>query len=396
MKVAIIAEQFEYKMGGIARSVQRIANSLTKENVGVVVITFDYKDPEYFSSNLFKPEYNETNLKDNLKLIKIGPISKKVDILQPGFMASQKRNFFSILTKILEKERPDIIHSFYILKSGFMGVLAGKRLGIPCVVSVRGNDISRDIFDFSKFGAIKYTLDNANFITFVNDISYNDGKFLLKNDNYKIILNSCDITQKEVSLDEKNNLKDELQIPKEKFIVGYCGAVREKKGVQYLIEAFKILSKRSNDFHLLIVGDFAKENEIDSYKKIIKENDFDKKITITGKVTPEKIVNYYNLMDVCCIPSINDGLSNSLLEALSLGIPTIVSEIFSGIVEDKKNSIVFESMNSRDLADKIRLLKDDPELRERISKEAIKFSKIKFDPAREAKEYREVYFNLLK
>jgi glycosyltransferase involved in cell wall biosynthesis len=96
------------------------------------------------------------------------------------------------------------------------------------------------------------------------------------------------------------------------------------------------------------------------------------------------------------MPSTNDGLSNSLLEGLKAGIPTIASSIFKGILEDNKHALLFEAGNSKELYDKIMILIGNSELRDLLSKNAQQLIKEKFSTDRETREYIEIYKDLLK
>lgn len=396
MKIAIIAEKYGQHSDGIATSINRLVNTLAQNRIKISLITYDYKNENYFSSNPSIPEYSEQKVNDYLTIFKIGPLSDKANIMQPGFMASQKRNFFSLMIQILAREKPELIHGFHILKSGFFAAMAGKKLGIPSIVSARGNDISRDIFDFSKFGAIKWTLDTADFITFVNDVTMNDCMPLLGSKrNYRIVLNGCDIQKSSFSKDKILFLKKSLGIAENAFVIGFCGAVREKKGIPYLIEAFKKAAVDFPDSHLLIVGRIAKDYQKDAQLKAVNQKGVKGKITLTGTIPSEKVNNYYALMNVHCVPSINDGLSNSLLEGLCLGVPTIASDIFSSIVTDKEHALLFKNRNANELFQKIVLLRKNSGLRRRLSENSITLIKEKFPPQREAEENIQIYKELL-
>jgi glycosyltransferase involved in cell wall biosynthesis len=397
MKIAIVAEQYPPDMGGVARSVERIAKNLNKEGLDIVVITYDYQKEDFFEENLSATYVNEERNAKGLVIYRIGPISKKFMVLEPGLMASQRRNFYHALLKVLDKEKPDLIQGFCTTKSGFFAVMAGKKIGIPSIVCVRGNDISRDVFDFSKFGAIKWTIDNSSFITFVNDISQEDGSYFIdKGKRHKIVLNSCDFEHKELPEEDKIALKDKLGIKRDAFIIGFSGAIREKKGVQHLLEAFNRVAKENPIAHLLIVGDFVKDKENKPYQDYIKKNNLGERVTLTGMVPFTEVDKYYNLIDIICMPSTNDGLSNSLLEGLKAGIPTIASSIFKGILEDNKHALLFEAGNSKELYDKIMILIGNSELRDLLSKNAQQLIKEKFSTDRETREYIEIYKDLLK
>ena len=88
-----------------------------------------------------------------------------------------------------------------------------------------------------------------------------------------------------------------------------------RKGTHYLIEAFKLIDR--NDAELWIRGDVP-----EFYRKRISDN----RIKIIPSVLPDKLIELYQAADVFVQPSIDEGFGMTVFEALSFGLPLVVTE----------------------------------------------------------------------
>ncbi|HCY74567.1 MAG TPA: hypothetical protein DHV28_01480 [Ignavibacteriales bacterium] len=147
----------------------------------------------------------------------------------------------------------------------------------------------------------------------------------------------------------KAALVKELDIPDNKFIIGYFGRLDFKeKGINILLEAFLNLSKVNKDLFLLLIG-----NGVDEIK--IKETISQYKLNAKVMNSREDIYNYYQLLDMFVLPSRIEPFGIVMIEAGIMKIPFVGSSV-DGIVElieNEKDGLLFESGNSDDLVSKI-------------------------------------------
>lgn len=394
MKIGIIAEKFPPIVDGISVSVERIAMGLLDQNIDVCVATFDYQN--FSDVKRMKPYVKKEFHKNRLNLYRIGPISEVMDLLKPGEMASERRNFTAFLEDICRKERFDILHAFFVVNSGFLSTFVSKRLNVPLIVSVRGNDVSRDIFNYNKFACIKWTLENATRITFVNSATYERTCDVFDIMDKSVVIRNSVQSSEITSLKKKgDDLAKTLKIPKDTKIIGYVGTLREKKGVQYLLEAFSQICEERNDITLLLVGDIIKPYDNRVFQDYIRDKKLANNVIITGFVPHEQVYLYLSIMDVICIPSIDDGMPNSLLEAMSIGKPVVASDFFSDILTSQKNALLFRTYDAKDLKNKILKILDNPDLGKRIGDMARALIKKDYKVGRECREYVQLYREIL-
>lgn len=127
----------------------------------------------------------------------------------------------------------------------------------------------------------------------------------------------------------------------------FVGRVEGPKGVFYMLEAFKQLNEIRDDWSLTFVGDLCGNEEL-----IHKQYDF---CNTVGHVNFSEMENFYKESDVFILPSLWEGLSLSLLEAMAMGLPVIATSMTGAedIVRDYKEGIVVKPANIQDLIEAI-------------------------------------------
>lgn len=141
---------------------------------------------------------------------------------------------------------------------------------------------------------------------------------------------------------EKGIIDSKIMLPKGKINILYVGRFDSQKGLDILLEAFKICNRE--DLHLTIIGD----NVVGDGAKIEKINS--EKITFMGWVPHEKLASYYNACDVVVMPSRWEAFGLVAIEAMKYGkalivsnkgaLPELVQEDVNGMIidiDDKKS-----------------------------------------------------------
>lgn len=92
-------------------------------------------------------------------------------------------------------------------------------------------------------------------------------------------------------------------------------------------------------------------NEFESYKPIIERHELQDRVLSIGMINGKETLNHYQILDVDVLASTMEGLSQSLLEAMYLGIPVVATKHLTGnisLIKDKENGLFL----------RIRILKD--------------------------------------
>jgi glycosyltransferase involved in cell wall biosynthesis len=227
---------------------------------------------------------------------------------------------------------------------------------------------------------IKKIWENAYFV-----IANSQGlcELALKADPQKkigVIYNGIDINEFFPDQNKKNI---------DQFTILCVSRVTPRKGIRFLIQAFGVLSKRYDYIKLVIVGD---GNERDSLENLVQGMGLKDKVVFTGPVLHEKVFEYYQKSNIFVLPSLNEGMSNTMLEALACGMPLIATDTGGTreLVLNNKNGFIVKMRDSNDLVEKIEKFLLDKSLEEKMSRESRALSE-KFSWEVVAKKYTDLY-----
>lgn len=156
----------------------------------------------------------------------------------------------------------------------------------------------------------------------------------------------------------------------------FVGRFHPNKGLEYLVEALALL--RHELWYLTMVGDTSYEP---SYGKKIKGMihtfGLADKVSCLGRITDvSELQKMYQQTDIFVLPSVEECYPFVLLEAMSLGLPIVATDVAAipEIVEDGVQGIIVPSKNPQALADAIRRLIHEPQLRALMARNALKRS----------------------
>ncbi|MBU4349102.1 glycosyltransferase family 4 protein [bacterium] len=160
---------------------------------------------------------------------------------------------------------------------------------------------------------------------------------------------------------------------------GYFGS---KKGIDILVKAFVLLLKSSvryNKIKIYIAGGLPVNSKADRFYKyitrLIEQANIKDNVIFTGWIPENEKEQLLKEADIVVLPyrkQATFGASGALIQAISYGIPVIISNTksFYSEVEDGKIGLLFEDGNVKMLADKIRLLVENQELRQQLGNNA--------------------------
>jgi glycosyltransferase involved in cell wall biosynthesis len=110
-----------------------------------------------------------------------------------------------------------------------------------------------------------------------------------------------------------------------KRLVLFLGRIHFKKGLDILCEAWTRVSRDWPDAQLVLAGpDF--ENTRTPIEKLLEERQIRHRVTFTGMLASELKWSALRAAECFVLPSYSEGLSVSVLEAMGMGLPVIVSE----------------------------------------------------------------------
>ena len=200
-----------------------------------------------------------------------------------------------------------------------------------------------------------------------------------------VIINGVDVAGI-ASCEKQQKLK--WGIPKDAKVIGTISRIEPIKNHPLLLHAFKRLLKSGKNLKLFIVGDGPDGEKIIS---LARKTGICDNVIFTGE-RPDA-TSFYSLFDVFVLPSLSEGISMTILEAMSSNIPVVASDIKGNreIINNGVNGLLFRSEDENDLVRAVSYILDNPEISRKIALRAYKYVKNEFSFKRMISEYEKIY-----
>lgn len=209
------------------------------------------------------------------------------------------------------------------IESSHIAAKSARMCKIPCISYIPLTQPFRRTSKNIFIGYIKdmfrlhfYSIPNA-FITITDSLKY-EIKKVAPEKRVFVVYNKIHIPQ--INIISKTTARDNLSLPKDKYIVGYIGRMEAwHKGLDMYV---RFLSKYASSFKeilFIFVGKGSYQNNIE---RLCSEKENVKYIPWTNDTT-----YIYSSIDCMILPSRYEGMSLSMLEGMSYGIPLITSDI---------------------------------------------------------------------
>ena len=286
------------------------------------------------------------------------------------------------LEKVFKTDAPDIIHAQTRVAQALAHMIY-KKLKIPYVSTCHGffrPHLGRRMFGF--WGAKVIAISEAVREHLVNDLK-------VAKEDIALIHNGIDINkfQTPVSEKQKSAYKSRLGI-KDGPVVGIIARLSQVKGHKFLLAAMKEVINQLPGAQLLIIGDGSeKKNLIELTMKLgLGKCTFMEESTLDTRLS-------LSVMDVFVLPSIQEGLGLSAMEAMAAGVPVIGSNVGGvySLIKDGQTGILVPSQDSSALAAAILKLLKDKALALKMAKAAKELIREKFSLQDMAKKMETLY-----
>lgn len=143
----------------------------------------------------------------------------------------------------------------------------------------------------------------------------------------------------------------------------WIGRFTRGKGLDYLIDAFSILSKKYPKLHLLLIGDGPEKNDIlDKISKLGLE----KKVNTRDFCPNSRICEVYNSSDIFILPSFEEGVPRTIMEAMACGVPVICTQLPHLVEMIRDVGIAIPAKNSGAIVDAVSEMYSNPKLAEQF------------------------------
>jgi glycosyltransferase involved in cell wall biosynthesis len=232
----------------------------------------------------------------------------------------------SLCDWLWSREPYDAIWGHYLAPAGFFAVWLGRMHGAPSTVSIRGNDLDRDMFPPGDFARLQWTLEHAAIVTTVTQELSRKVTALVDRKDVVHLPNSVD-HQAFRPVAVRAGLREASGIQPAELVLGFCGELREKKGLQHLLDALRRV-REVRPACLLVIGEVRPSQMPRVFEYTGTEPLESHRILVTGRLEggAAEVNQHLQLCDVFLQPSLWDGMPNALLEAMAAGCGCIASD----------------------------------------------------------------------
>jgi glycosyltransferase involved in cell wall biosynthesis len=374
LRVAIVTGSFLPNVGGMEYVVHNLSNALQKNGCSVTIFA-------KISSAL-------NNFKHNYKLIRYGYL----------FRGSTKLYFdlLSCTWQLLREHRSspfNVINCHSVSYAGSFGIFANRILRLPMVMTPHGGDIQRVgelnygiRLDPGWDRKIKTNLERSDAIIAISNQIKKELNFVKQEKIYSI---PNGIHQSVFDFNSSKYLHEYLGLRPSSKIVLSIGRNHKIKGYKYGILTFARLRdlKLCNDAVYVIIGKGAK-----NLTYLVNENKLQSRVFLIEEIPFDILKKCYNSSSIFFSPSIMEGFSLATIEAISSGLPLIVTDVGGNIdiVQDNGCGIIVPSKDIVSMANAIQTILTNDKLCNQYIERALKNS-IKYDWANISKMYLNVY-----
>lgn len=272
---------------------------------------------------------------------------------------------FKYATKNIKPE-PDLIHAHFSYPDGYGMMKLAKKWRVPLVISALGT-IERKVAYEGTYTS-KQIIEAMNFadkiLSVSEDLKLHIVNLGINEEKVHVVPNGVDT--KKFKPAGKAHARNLLNLPQDKNIVLFVGALRKIKGVDYLIEAAENFVNPNTDLFMVGRDDGLRKN-LEKRAHELKIADY---IKFTGPINHDDIPLWISASDILVLPSLSEGRPNVVLEALACEVPVVATNV-GGIPElmvDGETGYLVPAKSPRELSRKINKLLEDKNRRENMGK----------------------------
>ena len=229
-----------------------------------------------------------------------------------------------LVRKLHREHQFAVIDAHFIYPDGLAGILLGKLLGVPAVLSARGTDINLyPTFRLIR-PQIRYSLRQAAGAIAVCR-ALQDVMVSLAGPEHKVQVIGNGVDTSRFFPVKQEDARRELNLPLEGPIALAVGSLIPRKGYHFLIPAFAEIREQFPGAHLYILGEGESRGEL---HRMVQELGLGNCVHLQGNCPNARLRYWYSAADVSCLVSSREGWPNVLLESLACGTPVVATGLW--------------------------------------------------------------------
>lgn len=328
--------------GGAERVIANLCNDYLSMENEITIITCTKDKPQY-------------EMKENIDVLSLDESIKQKEESKVNRLIRRRKK----LKRLINELNPDVVISF-LPEPCFITLSIKKYINCPVIISVRNDPkieykflpykILMKLLYPKTDGIVYQTEDAKEYFNFSKNLK----------ENGVIIANPIN----------KNFIGKEYLGKRKKEIVA-VGRLFEQKNYPLLIKSFYDIKDDIKDYNLKIYGEGVLRENLED---LIKSLQIEDRVQLCGQ--KDNIIEYIKYASVFVMSSDFEGMPNSLMEAMALGLPVISTDCPCGgpktLINNNQNGILVPVNDRKQLSEQILRLINDKELSNKLSNNAIK------------------------
>ena len=373
MKILVLIHEFPPVGGGGGRVAQEISRGIVKRGHEVTILTASFKD-------LPKEE-----LVDGIRVLRISSFRReafRADLLaMEGYVLSGLWAGY----RFIKRWQPDLIHVHFAVPAGALAWSLSKVTGVPYVMTVHLGDVPGGAPEKTG-GWFKWVLPFTHPIwraaKQVIAVSEYTRQLALK--HYK---REIDVIPNGVDLALLRPASIQVQEPPR---IVFAGRLMEQKNPLQIVRTLAEL--KGLPWQCVLIGDGPLMPEV---RRAIAEHKLEHRFSLTGWVSPEQVLDWFDQSDILFTPSFSEGMPVVGVQALAKGLAIVASKIggFTGIVDDEENGYLVDLASPSEFSVAIRKLISDNALLQRFRDASLKKAS-RFDSLQIEERYEQMFLQV--
>ena len=327
---------------------------------------------------------------------KIGELAERIDKSRRHVFLLNKKgrtkpkdilkfvNFF-------RKQCVDIIHT-HGWGTLFLGVSSAKLGRIPVIIHGEHGILYDENIRRICAQRLLFNLTDCN-ITVSQDLASRISKiFGVPKNRFFPIINGVDLSIfNKIADSRRSDLRNQYGIKSDNCLIGSVGRLVDVKRYDLMVEAAIEICKRELPAQFMIVGDGPLKAKL---QKMINDNGLQQNFFLVGR--KDNVSDYLQAMDVFALPSTFEGISNTMLEAMSCGLPIVATNVGGTpeVVDNGSTGFLWETGDSDEFIVLLLKMISDDKLRKQIGSNSREKAKKKFSIDRMVSEYENIYIKV--
>lgn len=388
MRIGIFTDSYPPYINGVSTSIVMLQQALEKKGHQVYIVTVNATEHSY--------KFENDNKIIRIPGIPIGIYDYRISTIYP----------VRIINRI-KKWDLDVIHSQTEFGVGTFARIIAKQFDIPLVHTYHTmyedyvHYITKGYFNKSSKKIVEYLTKFYCDKTATELIVPTKKTYALFKEKYKyernihIIPTGIDVERfykENVSPKEVEQIKKDLNIRKDDFVILFVGRIGKEKSIDVLIEGQYAVIKKYPNCKLMIIGDGP---DAPHYMKLVKKLKLDNNVKFVGKVPWDEIPKYYQIADIFATASRTETQGLTVIEAMASSLPVVAADddSFKDIIVNDLNGYLFS--NKKQYRKIIEKLLDDKNKVSYLSKQA-RISSESYSSKYFAERVLKVYENAIK